>query len=232
MALVKYGGGIVAMSGSIAGNVHARNRSGNYVRARTVPINPNTARQQLARNSVAFLCDQWSSVLTATQRTAWNLYAASVAMKNKLGETIYLSGFNHYVRSNTILKMLGQTLVAAGPTIFELPEHDPLFAVTASEATQLVSVVFDDAAAWCDEDDAFMFTFQGKPQNAQINFFDGPWRIMDMIAGDSVTPPTTPETQTSPFILTEGQRLWTYGRIIRADGRLSEKFRADTFCTS
>ncbi|GAI58374.1 unnamed protein product, partial [marine sediment metagenome] len=39
MALVKYGGGITQMSGSIAGNTFARNRYGNYVRSRTKPIN-------------------------------------------------------------------------------------------------------------------------------------------------------------------------------------------------
>ncbi|GAH13494.1 unnamed protein product, partial [marine sediment metagenome] len=49
MSLVKYGGGIVQMSGSIAGNTFARNRYGNYVRARTKPINPNSDRQVVVR---------------------------------------------------------------------------------------------------------------------------------------------------------------------------------------
>ncbi|GAH28464.1 unnamed protein product, partial [marine sediment metagenome] len=38
MALVKYGAGIIQMSGSIAGDVHARNRFGNYIRPRTKPV--------------------------------------------------------------------------------------------------------------------------------------------------------------------------------------------------
>ncbi|GAH50296.1 unnamed protein product, partial [marine sediment metagenome] len=45
MALVKLGGGIVQISGSIAGNTFARNRFGNYMRSRTKPVNPNSTRQ-------------------------------------------------------------------------------------------------------------------------------------------------------------------------------------------
>ena len=82
MALVKYGGGVVQMSGSIGGDTHARNRYGNYIRARTKPINPNTDLQVAIRAAMAFLADRWSQTVTSAQRTAWNLYGASVAMKN------------------------------------------------------------------------------------------------------------------------------------------------------
>ncbi len=113
MALVKFGGGVVGMAGSIAGNTFARNRSGSYVRAKTKPINPRSSAQSLARTTLATLTYRWSQILTAAQRTAWNLYASSVAMKNKLGETIFLSGFNHYIRSNAFLMARGETVVDA-----------------------------------------------------------------------------------------------------------------------
>ncbi len=230
MALVKYGGGIIQMSGSVAGNTYARNRYGNYCRARTKPINPNSTLQQPIRAAMATLTARWSQIVTSVQRTAWNLYGTSVAMKNKLGETVYLTGFSHYLRSNIVLLQSGLTLVDAGPTIFELPEKDPTFAITATEAGQTIDVTFDNALAWANEDLGFLITFQGQPQNAQRNFFGGPWRLMDNIAGDSVTAPTSADTQPVVFAIAELQRQWVYARIIRADGRLSEKFRADTFC--
>lgn len=232
MALVKYGGGIVQMAGSIAGNVYARNRSGNYARARTTPVNPNTSNQQSARNAVSAAVSRWSNSLTAAQRTAWNLYASNVAMLNRLGESINLSGFNHYVRSNSLLLRNGETPVDAGPTTFELPETDSLFAVTGSEATQLISVAFDDTLTWLDEDGGFMMVFMGMPQNAQVNFFAGPWNLAGVIDGDSGTPPTTPQTFTAPRVITEGQRVWVYARIVRADGRVSTKFRSDFFAAA
>jgi len=229
MALIKYGGGIVQMSGSIAGNTYARNRYGNYCRARTKPTNPNTTRQQAVRDAVAFLVERWAAVLTSAQRAAWALYGTNVAMKNKLGESVKLSGINHYVRSNAHLARQGGTIVDAGPVIFELPEKDPTLGVTASEATQQLSVSFDDGFDWCSEDDAWMIIYQGQPQNPQRNFFNGPWRKIAQYAGNSGTPITSPQLSGVQFAISEGQRQWIYARILRADGRLSESMRVDCF---
>ena len=226
------GGAVVELSGSIAGNTYARNRYGQYVRARTTPTNPNTARQQTVRQAVADLTARWSQTVTAAQRTAWNLYGNSVTMKNRLGQDIKLTGFNQYIRTNVPIVQVGGTIVDAGPTIFELPEQDPAYATAVSEATQLVSVTFDDTFTWVYEDEGKMMVYVGSPQNAQRNFFDGPWRLAGTIDGDSSTPPTTPATIAVPFVCTEGQRIFTYCRILREDGRLSEKIRADSFCAA
>jgi len=229
-ALVTFGGGITEMRGSIAGNVYSRNRYGAYARARTKPINPNTSRQQAVRAAIAQLTVRWSSTLTALQRIAWNLYASNVAMLNKLGEAIYLSGFNHYIRSNLALMRGGFATVDVGPVIFELPSKDPLLSFTALESMGQITVSFDDGLAWCSEDNAYMEIYAGKPQNAQRNFFGGPWRVCGFIVGSSGAPITTPQILAHSWQISEGQRLWIYARIRRADGRLSERFRADTFC--
>jgi len=229
MALVKYGGGIVQMSGSIAGDTHARNRYGNYIRARTKPTNPNTARQVQVRATLAFLVERWAETLTADQRTAWNLYASSVSMKNKLGETIHLSGFNHYIRSNSTRADISLGIIDAGPVNFTLPEADPTFAVTGTEAAQTLSVAYDDAMDWADETGAWLLLFQGQPQNTQRNFFGGPWRLLTVVEGVNGAPPADPKVADVIFAIAEGQRQWIYARIARADGRLSEPFRAD--CT-
>jgi len=124
MALVKFGGGITQMSGSVGGTTFARNRYGNYARAKTKPVNPNTAAQAAIRSALSELTVLWSQTLSAAQRTAWNLYGASVAMKNRLGETTYLTGFNHYIRSNVMRNRVGLGVVNDGPVIFELPAAD------------------------------------------------------------------------------------------------------------
>lgn len=232
MGLVKFGGGIVGISGSIGGTVFARNRYGNYARSRTKPTNPATARQSKIRQAVADLTNAWSTTLSDAQRTAWGLYAASVSMLNRLGEPMNLSGFNHFVRSNAPLLQNDLPIVEDGPTTFELPEQDPTFAVGISEATQLLSITFDDTKAWCDLDDAFLFVYMGTPQNPQRNFFGGPWRLAGAIAGDSGTPPTSPTTIACPFAATEGQRVWVQARLALPDGRLSEPMRADGFCAA
>lgn len=232
MALIKFGGGVVGMAGSIAGTTFSRNRYGSYARARTKPINPNTALQQKIRASLATLTARWSQTLTAVQRAAWNLYGANVVMNNRLGENINLSGFNHYIRSNIILSQLNITLVDAGPVIFEIPEADPTFAITASEATQQISYTFDNTRDWADEDDAYLVVYQGAPQNAQRNFFAGPWQYMDHTAGVNGSPPASPVAAGVEMAIAEGQHLWCYARILRADGRMSAPFRDDVLCAA
>lgn len=232
MALIKFGGGVIEMRGSIGGTTYSRNRGGNYARAKTTPINPNTALQQTVRAAMAFLTDRWSQTLTAAQRTAWNLYGNSTAMQNRLGETVFLTGFNHYIRSNMIRKQYANPLIDEGPVIFEIPAADPTYSISISEATQIITHSFDDTMPWAVEDGSFTFFYGGAPQNPQINFFDGPWRKAGFIGGVDPGGPIEPHAAASEYAVSEGQHIWTYARISRADGRLSEKFRADTFCAA
>jgi hypothetical protein len=196
--------------GSIGGKVYSRNRSGQYIRNRAVPTNPNTARQQAARLNFADCAVLWSSSLTPAQRTAWNLYGASVAVTNRLGQQIYLSGFNHFVRSNTAIKQVAGTVVSAGPTI--------------SEATQLITVPFDTGRAWVGEDDAYMYIYMSQPRSPGRTYIGGPYRFAGSIAGDLALPPTSPQTVAVPFVVVENQRVIVEARIGRADGRLSDLF--------
>jgi len=228
MALIKFGGGVVQMSGSLAGNTYARNRYGNYVRARTKPTNPNTAAQVAIRASLSELTERWASTVTAVQRTAWNLYGSSVAMTNRLGETVHLSGFNHYIRSNVIRNRTGLGIIDAGPIVFELPGTDPSFSVSGSEATQELTFGYDATKDWADENGAWLALYQGTPQNTQRNFFAGPWRYCSIVEGVNGAPPASPKVATGSFAIAEGQRVWVYARIIRADGRMSVPFYADT----
>lgn len=227
MALVKYGNGITQMSGSIGGDTHGRNRYGNYIRARTKPVNPRTSRQVKVRSIMAMLVERWSETLNAAQRTAWNLYGNSVSMKNKLGEAIFLSGFNHYIRSNGWRVELGRAIVDAGPIVFELPGQDPEMAIAVSEATQLVTITFDDGLAWCSEDEGMLTILEGTPQNVQRNFFGGPYKGRSGKIGNSGAPITSPQDYTAIHVLSEGQRVWVKFRIAREDGRISEPFTAN-----
>lgn len=217
------------VSGSMGGATYSRNRFGLYIRNRSTPVNPNTDRQAAVRQWMQQLTQRWSQVLTDLQRIAWNLYGSSTAMVNVFGDTIYLTGFNHFLRSNVARGQAGATIIDDGPVIFELPEADPTFAFTASEATQLISFTFDPLLAWANESGGHLIKFQGRPQNPQRYFFGGPWRLLGTIDGDDTTPPTSPDDEAIEFAIAQGQKEWCYARISRLDGRLSEPFRNE--CT-
>jgi len=231
MALVKYGGGIVQQSGSMAGNTYARNRFGNYVRARTKPINPRSSRQSAARINMMMLAEQWRETpMTDEKRTAWQVYANSVNWLNKLGETVTLTGFNHFIRSNAALLTAGGVIVTDGPTDLGLPGGDPVLQVTdLSAALQSAKITFDDTMEWCDEDNAWLYIEMGEPQNATRNFFNGPWRFWDSWGGDVAVPPVSPlgPIANLPWAVAEGQKVWWRAHIIRDDGRKSSGFECD-----
>lgn len=213
------------MSGSIAGNTFAHNRYGNYVRSRTKPVNPNSSRQVNARAAIIKLSEEWHETLTDANRLAWKVYADAVTVTNKLGKAIHLSGFNHFVRSNSIRQYcsnIGQ--VNQGPAILTLADIDNTL-TPAPDASQKVAFTYDDTMDWCDEDGAQMMIFCGKPMMASRNFFAGPWRYATRVVGNSVSPPSSPSGDTSmPWTFQAGQAAWFYARITRADGRLSSKW--------
>lgn len=217
---------ITKASGSLGGLTGSRNRFGMYFRQRSNPVNPNSSLQAIVRSRLAALTAAWGA-LTTPQKQAWDNYAAQVPRQNKLGETIYLTGFNHFVRTNMIVLQCGGSQISAAPSSLLLPGADESFDISPSEATQSLAVTFDDTAVWCTEDGAFMPVFGGLPRNTEVSFFGGPWRFAGAIAGDSTTPPTSPATITSAYGFVSGQYLWAYGRLLRADGRLSDPFRTN-----
>jgi hypothetical protein len=226
MALIKFGGGITAMSGSLAGQTYARNHYGNYVRARTKPVNKNTDRQIFARNVMKNTSELWSNSLTIEQRQSWNEFAANVPVTNKLGESITLSGFNQFCRSNAAILNAELTVVKDAPSTFTMPEVDPTIAATYVGSTGKISVAFDTDLAWVKEAGAALLVYQGAPQSPGVEFFNGPWRLVGNVPGVTSTGAESPAEFDSAYVLAAGQKCTCQFRIVRADGRLSEFFRA------
>lgn len=225
MALVQYGGGVLDARGSIGGQVHSRNRYGSYIRARTTPVNPQSSRQNLIRACVASLAPYWSTVLTQAQRNAWEVYADAITRANKLGQQIKLTGFNHFIRSNTPRLQSVDSVIAAGPTVLTLPGADPVFACEVDETNQQISVTFDPLLAWAIIDDGELYVSMSEPKQVGTNFIGGPFRLAGAIDGDTASPPTSPQVLSVPFPVAEGQVIVCRARISEADGRLSDPFQ-------
>jgi len=221
MAIVKYGGGIVQMSGSIAGTTFARNRFGNYSRARTTPINPASPRQVAARATISYLTEYWNDTLTQVQRGLWDVYAAAVTTKNRLSDNIHLTGFNHFIRSNAVLAVRGQPPQAAAPTTLSLaPQDDNIHVDSETIATQKV-MVHVSTAGWAADGDvkAYEHIYMGVPVIAGRNFFAGPWRWMGALnnaqgAGGFLE-------MNAPFAFALGQKFWVQARVETDEARVS-----------
>lgn len=212
-------------SGSLGGLTASHNRYGQYLRSRVTPVNPNSTRQLVVRARFAGIAGTWINILTQAQRDAWNLYGENVLVKNALGDDIKLIGYSHFQRSGGAILAAGSPLVLDGPTNFSLPAADTVFAAAISEATQLISVTFDDTLDWVDQDTGHMLIHMALPRSGSRDFIGGPTRVAGSIDGDSTTPPTTPDTIAVPYAVAETQKTEVLARIIEEDGRVSNLFR-------
>lgn len=94
MAIIKLGGTVVGVRGTIGGLTFSANKGGPYVKTWGKGANPQTSGQQSARGALASLGPLWNS-LSSSQRSDWDTYAATDPEPhvNSLGEPIVFSGY-------------------------------------------------------------------------------------------------------------------------------------------
>jgi len=101
-------------SGSLGGATGAQNRGGNYLRARVAPVQPRTVSQQAVRATLSSISATWKS-LTALQIAGWNALAATITLKDPLGNSYKPSGSQLYTGNNINLSDVGASLITAAP---------------------------------------------------------------------------------------------------------------------
>lgn len=218
------GGG--AASGKVGAMVASHNTGGQYVRARTTPTNPNTVFQQAVRNAVRAITSNWNN-LSDAQREAWGVYAANTTFRNRIGDTIKLSGIANYVRSNTPRFQAGLAVIDDAPTIFDIGDTSNSV-LDFNIGTTTGTITLDASSPWLNDNASSntMLVYVSRPQNAGINFFKGPFRLAGSINGSSGFA-TPAQVITLPFPATPGvgQQLFGQVRVSRGDGRLSSTFQ-------
>lgn len=214
---------VTQVSGSVGGLVGSHNAGGMYFRARSIPVNPNTAEQQAVRSILAGLAAAWTTELTSDQRAAWENYAAAVPITDSLGEPRFISGLSHYVRSNVPRLQAAVARVDDGPVIYTLPSLSPVGA-TPDASDDDADVTFDNGDSWATAVGGYLLLYASRPQGAGINYFKGPYRYMGKVAG-AVVPPTSPATIALPFPVAEGDQVFFLARSSQVDGGLSSPFR-------
>ena len=212
-------------SGSIGGITASHNRGGTYFRQRAIPVNPNTIFQQAVRGFMATLTSLWTDTLTPAERAAWDLYALNVLIPNRLGDPRNIGGLGQYIRSNVPRLQVGLARVDAAPIIFDLgPFTNPTFD-TFVAISDVFNVNFTGGDDWVTEDGAAMLISSSRSTNPTINFFQGPYRAVAPILGDSGAPPASPVVTLAAFNIAVGNRTFIQIRVSRADGRLTLPFR-------
>ena len=213
-------------SGSIGGTTFSHNRSGMYQRARSIPTNPQSANQVAVRMYLADAVTAWGQTLTQAERDAWTTYATNVPVVNKLGDTVFLTGQQMYIRSYVagVQGGLSPATFSVAPTIFDTGDTGEITLASATAATPVATFAIAGSPAWAEDDDAYALIALGIPQNPTVNFYKSPFRFNVAVGGDSVTPLTAlTATPTGDRVFAAGQRVFACVRILQSDGRLSNR---------
>jgi hypothetical protein len=200
-------------SGSVGGLTFTRTPSGMVMRARSMPVNPRTALQQVVRNAFAQLAVRWVQTLTEDQRIGWADYGAAVTRRNKLGDQFHLSGLAEYQRANVPRVQAGLAIIDTAPGVFDSGEPLDNFRLSQS-----ITTPFAVTALWgaIDDTDANVLIYVSKPRNQSINFFKGPYQFNAVEAAED-----TPTILTPNPTWVKGQVLFVRAQISYSDGRLS-----------
>lgn len=128
MAIFTSGIAVSAISGSVAGQTFSRNKGGQYIRARAVPIISTTSFALAAKTRLADVSQDWQG-LTAAQRQAFQQWADANPVINALGKPITLSGAQACIGLNTRLLSIGSPKIFTPPIV---PAPDPLITLVQS----------------------------------------------------------------------------------------------------
>lgn len=131
----------VPRSGSYQAITSSRNRFGQYVRTRAMPIQPRTDAQIFVRALLASLSAAWRA-LTDLQRAAWVSYANTAARTDSLGQTVFQTGAQSYVGVNLSNNFAGQAVTNIPPAGDPPPPIDaPTFVADLSSGLVLTFAV-------------------------------------------------------------------------------------------
>ena len=122
MALIKLTAFLDNVSGKLNGTVFARNKGGAYVRSKSNPTNPQTAKQSAVRSIFSGIQQSWRG-LTDEQRAAWDSSTDDYPYQNRLGDQKNYSGSQLYSKLNLNLASVGlpQINTPSLPVALELP---------------------------------------------------------------------------------------------------------------
>jgi hypothetical protein len=170
----------IPQSGSVGGVTSAHNRFGQYRRARSIPVNPNSPKQGQVRARLSANAAAWRT-LTANQREGWDSLGMNVQRNDALGQSYTLTGFMAYCMVNNLNLTAGNAIVADAPAI-STPSTLTTATVTLTAAAFSVAFTVTPLAAG-----ARLFAF-ASPQRSAGRQFEGDFRLISVSAAAAASP--------------------------------------------
>jgi hypothetical protein len=167
-------------SGSFAGETSSRNRFGQYVRNRSVPVNPNSTSQSTVRARLSNNAAAWR-VLTDLQRAGWASLGLDISRTDSLGQTYTLTGFQAYCLVNNNNLAAGNAITAAAPL---LVDPGTLLTVTMTATSAALSIAYTTTPLAA----GVRLFASASPQRSAGRSFEGDYRLIAVSAAAAASP--------------------------------------------
>jgi len=135
--MTAYGPFVLDVRKKIGNVVFTKGHSASVIRKRVRPRNPRTSTQLSQRSALSSFSKSWGSTLTQTQRNGWDALAATVTIKDRLGNAHHPTGLQLFERVNLNLKTLGVAELSNAPA-----NQNVTALVTATPAADSVAPTF------------------------------------------------------------------------------------------
>jgi hypothetical protein len=127
--------------GSVNGVTYARNRFGQYARAKASPVQPRTPAQTERRAQLTVLSQRWRT-LSEANRAEWRALADELTRSDTLGLTYRLTGLQAYLQINLWRALLGLAPQDNAPPQLAAPSPVSILRVSFDIDQNILNVEF------------------------------------------------------------------------------------------
>jgi hypothetical protein len=174
-------------------------------------VEPSEA-QSIVRDRLKHLQEWFRETLTDPERNSWRLLGEQAQGLNKLGDSIRLTGQNHFIMVNALKDIAARVYLANAPPA-PIRCDNPKCTITGTSATGIQLTATDPNMAVLDD----LFLQMSPPQSHAVIKYSGPWLGTWVHAGSSVLP----WVLRSPALTIIGERYFWRVRYLTAIGRVS-----------
>lgn len=218
-----------AISGSMGGTVFSHNKGGPYIRRRAIPVTSTTSDALAAKARMTHASQDWAA-LSVADRTAWENWAQSRTVIDRLGQQIHLTGHQTYVGIHARLDQSGDTVIDV-PPVTAPPEPLETLVLSADIGLGTFDIVFTGTPLAAG---VKLWVEAALTDSDSIKFVENMLRVI-VISAAAQASPLDIETETAAKFgtLTVGQQLYVRVRTFdSASGLISAPLRDDAAIVS
>jgi hypothetical protein len=197
----------------------SRNRFGQYLRSRAIPVNPSSAAQGLVRTRLSTNSEGWRA-LTGVQRAGWAGLGTSMVRSDSLGQSYTLQGNQAYCSVNNNRMLCGLPAVSDAPALTAVSNIVTATITLTSASLSIAYTATPMAAA------TYLAVF-ASPQRSAGRNFEADFRFIAISAAAGASP----LVELTPYSAKFGAPV-TGNRIFFSFVAISLGFESGPFVTS